>query len=79
MAEVAIAKLFRNGRSQAVRLPQFRFEGDRVRIQRVGEVCFSSRSNSIWRHGSRRSIACGRSRSWQTAGISLYRRNAMFE
>ena len=32
-----IAKLFRNGRSQAVRLPQeFRFEGDRVRIRRVG-------------------------------------------
>jgi antitoxin VapB len=30
------AKLFRNGRSQAVRLPQeFRFEGDRVRIRRV--------------------------------------------
>jgi antitoxin VapB len=37
MAEVTIAKLFRNGRSQAVRLPQeFRFEGDRVRIRRVG-------------------------------------------
>lgn len=30
------AKLFRNGRSQAVRLPQeFRFEGDAVRIRRV--------------------------------------------
>jgi antitoxin VapB len=28
--------LFRNGRSQAVRLPrEFRFEGDRVRIRRV--------------------------------------------
>jgi antitoxin VapB len=37
MADVGIAKLFRNGRSQAVRLPQeFRFEGDRVRIRRVG-------------------------------------------
>lgn len=36
MARVDIAKLFKNGRSQAVRLPQeFRFEGDRVRIQRV--------------------------------------------
>lgn len=30
------AKLFRNGRSQAVRLPQeFRFQGDQVRIRRV--------------------------------------------
>ena len=30
------AKLFNNGRSQAVRLPrEFRFEGDRVRIRRV--------------------------------------------
>jgi antitoxin VapB len=32
-----VAKLFRNGRSQAVRLPRaFRFEGDRVRLRRVG-------------------------------------------
>ncbi len=31
-----IAKLFRNGNSQAVRLPQeFRFPGDRVRVRRV--------------------------------------------
>ena len=31
------AKLFKNGRSQAVRLPrEFRFEGDRVRIRRSG-------------------------------------------
>ena len=30
------AKLFQNGRSQAVRLPkEFRFPGDRVRIRRV--------------------------------------------
>lgn len=37
MSNIAIAKLFRNGRSQAVRLPrEFRFEGDRVRIRRVG-------------------------------------------
>ena len=36
MSERQIAKLFRNGRSQAVRLPrEFRFEGDRVRIRRV--------------------------------------------
>ena len=33
-----LAKLFRNGRSQAVRLPkEFRFEGDRVRVRRVSE------------------------------------------
>jgi antitoxin VapB len=33
-----IAKLFQNGRSQAVRLPkEFRFKGDRVRIRRVAE------------------------------------------
>ncbi len=31
------AKLFRNGSSQAVRLPQeFRFKGDKVRIRRSG-------------------------------------------
>lgn len=31
------AKLFKNGKSQAARLPQeFRFAGDRVRVRRVG-------------------------------------------
>jgi len=36
MAKKGLAKLFRNGRSQAVRLPrEFRFEGDRVRVRRV--------------------------------------------
>lgn len=34
-----IARLFRNGRSQAVRLPrEFRFEGDRVRLRHVGRA-----------------------------------------
>jgi antitoxin VapB len=38
MPKTEIAKLFQNGRSQAVRLPkEFRFEGDRVRIRRVAE------------------------------------------
>ena len=38
MPKTDIAKLFQNGRSQAVRLPrEFRFEGDRVRIRRVPE------------------------------------------
>ena len=33
------AKLFRNGNSQAVRLPrEFRFEGDEVRIRREGDA-----------------------------------------
>ena len=36
MAKSGVAKLFRNGRSQAVRLPkEFRFEGDAVRVRRV--------------------------------------------
>jgi antitoxin VapB len=36
MAKKGVAKLFRNGRSQAVRLPrEFRFEGDEVRIRKV--------------------------------------------
>ncbi|MBS0509252.1 MAG: AbrB/MazE/SpoVT family DNA-binding domain-containing protein [Proteobacteria bacterium] len=42
------AKLFTNGRSQAVRLPaQFRFEGNEVFIRRdplTGDVVLSSRS-----------------------------------
>ncbi len=38
MAKSGIARLFRNGRSQAVRLPQeFRFPGDRVRVRRVAQ------------------------------------------
>ncbi len=43
------AKLFRNGRSQAVRLPSdFRFEGDEVFIWRTsgGDVVLSSRPES---------------------------------
>ena len=36
MAKSKVAKLFKNGRSQAVRLPkEFRFNGDRVRIRKV--------------------------------------------
>lgn len=37
MSKTKTAKLFRNGRSQAVRLPrEFRFEGDEVRIRQFG-------------------------------------------
>lgn len=36
MTKSATAKLFKNGRSQAVRLPkEFRFEGKEVRISRL--------------------------------------------
>ncbi len=36
MPERVVAKLFRNGRSQAVRLPkEFRFRADKVRVRRV--------------------------------------------
>jgi antitoxin VapB len=38
VAEHKTAKLFQNGRSQAVRLPsEFRFTGDRVRVRRVAD------------------------------------------
>ncbi len=38
MAKSAIAKLFKNGRSQAVRLPkEFRMAGDEVRVRKVGQ------------------------------------------
>jgi antitoxin VapB len=50
MAETGIAKLFRNGRSQAVRLPrEFRFEGAEVNIRRdpgSGDVILSRRYKS---------------------------------
>lgn len=36
--KTGIARVFRNGRSQAVRLPrEFRVQGDRVRVRRVGQ------------------------------------------
>ena len=38
---MATAKLFKIGRSQAVRLPKaYRFEGEEVYIKRVGEAVF---------------------------------------
>jgi antitoxin VapB len=43
------AKLFMNGRSQAVRLPQeFRFEGKEVYIQREGNKVILSPKSSSW-------------------------------
>jgi antitoxin VapB len=48
---VQTAKLFKNGRSQAVRLPaEFRFEGDEVLIRRdpvTGDVILSPRNKSF--------------------------------
>lgn len=47
MPTTRIAKLFKNGASQAVRLPaEFRFEGDEVyatRDERTGDVMLSNR------------------------------------
>ncbi len=54
MPETRIAKLFRNGASQAVRLPaEFRFDGDEVFVTRddvTGDVVLSSRPGAAtWR------------------------------
>ncbi len=50
---VRLAKLFWNGRSQAVRLPkEFRFEGDEVLVRREGEtVVLEPVSNAKWPDG----------------------------
>ena len=43
------AKLFENGRSQAVRLPkEFRFEGDDVAINKVGDVVLLFPKEKQW-------------------------------
>jgi len=51
MGKPGIAKLFRNGRSQAVRLPrEFRFEGTEVSVRRdpeTGDVILSPRRKTI--------------------------------
>lgn len=44
-----IAKLFKNGRSQAVRLPKkFRFEGDSVYIKKMGDSVILIPYHSPW-------------------------------
>ena len=50
---MSTAKLFRNGRSQAVRLPrEFRFEGDEVNIRRVGKrVILEPKKRRHWPKG----------------------------
>lgn len=43
------AKLFENGRSQAVRLPkECRFSGDEVAINKVGDVVFLMPKGNKW-------------------------------
>ena len=43
------AKLFKNGQSQAVRLPkEFRFEGDEVYIEKVGNSIMLSPKDKKW-------------------------------
>jgi antitoxin VapB len=54
MTETRIAKLFKNGSSQAVRLPaEFRFDGDEVYVTRdetTGDVVLSNRPGAkVWR------------------------------
>ncbi len=53
MSETRVAKLFKNGASQAVRLPaEFRFEGSEVyatRDEQTGDVVLSTRPGArVW-------------------------------
>ena len=44
------AKVFENGRSQAVRLPKkFRFNVDEVIVQRLGDAVLLAPKESIWK------------------------------
>ena len=44
-----IAKLFQNGKSQAVRLPkEFRFKGDRVYLKRMGNAVILLPYDAPW-------------------------------
>ena len=48
-ARVKTAKLFWNGRSQAVRLPkEFRFKGETVHIRRVGTTVLLEPASQDW-------------------------------
>ena len=43
------AKIFENGRSQAVRLPKkYRFQTDEVVVQRLGDAVLLVPKNSLW-------------------------------
>ncbi|HOJ84987.1 MAG TPA: type II toxin-antitoxin system VapB family antitoxin [Bacillota bacterium] len=44
-----IAKIFKNGRSQAVRLPkEYRFEGSEVYIKKIGEIVLLIPKEKAW-------------------------------
>jgi antitoxin VapB len=46
---ISTAKLFRNGASQAVRLPkEFRFDGDEVCIKRIGSAVLLYPKGAEW-------------------------------
>jgi antitoxin VapB len=46
---VSIAKIFRNGASQAIRLPkEFRFEGDEVCVKRIGAAVLLFPKDAAW-------------------------------
>ena len=43
------AKLFENGRSQAVRLPkQYRFQADEVNVHKIGDIVMLIPKDSKW-------------------------------
>ena len=43
------AKIFENGRSQAVRLPKkYRFSGDEVYIQKLGDIVVMVPKEKVW-------------------------------
>ena len=47
--EIQTAKIFQNGRSQAIRLPkEFRFEGKEVFIEKVGDKVILSPKPASW-------------------------------
>jgi antitoxin VapB len=49
VVEMKTAKLFANGRSQAVRLPkEFRFSGDEVYIKKVGYTVMLFPKDRLW-------------------------------
>lgn len=49
MKHIVIAKLFRNGNSQAIRLPKaFRFEGDEVLLYRDGDRIIIQPNKTHW-------------------------------
>ncbi len=44
-----IAKIFQNGRSQAVRLPkEYRFSGDEVYVKKIGKIVMLYPKEQVW-------------------------------